>query len=168
MTKKEEKRLEKRKTAIRFVIAPFVFGLAMLILGIVGLAGNNSDFEAYKNSTDIRTVDATVTYAAIHQDKPLSGERPQDYWEAELRYTVEGTEYKGKDRFYKEVKAGDTVSIEVYRTEKGTYEIPTATTETGNKLSNLLMYLAIGVGALITAGSVFYLVDELRKTRKKQ
>ena len=168
MTKKEEKRLEKRKRAVRFVIVPLLFGLAMLILGIVGLAGNNSDFEAYQNSTDVRTVDATVTYAAIRQDKPLPGERPQDVWDADLTYTVEGTEYKGRERFYKEVKAGDTVRIEVYRTEKGTYEIPTATTETGNKLSNLLMYLAIGVGALVTAGSVFYLVDELRKTRKKQ
>lgn len=42
MSKKEERRLERRKKAVRTVIIPYIFGLAMVVLGIWGLAGNRS------------------------------------------------------------------------------------------------------------------------------
>ena len=168
MSKKEEKRLERRKKAVKAMIIPYVFGLAMVILGIWGLAGNSSDLKDYQNSDDVRTVPATVTYAALRDEQTILDNKPVMVWDAQVSFTVDGKEYSGDIFRYTELKAGDEVSIEVYHSKDGTYKIPTVKTETGKGLSNILMYVALGVGAVVIAGATFYLVDERKKNGKKK
>lgn len=166
MSKKEEKKQQNRQKAVKNVIVPYIFGIAMLVLGIIGILGNNSALRDYQNSDDIRTVDAEVTYAEIKEAGKLSYESKQYLWDAKLRFTVDGKEYADKDRFYSEVKKGDTVRIEVYRTPDGDYRVPTVRKESTNKIRNILMYAALGLGIVVIAGSTFFLVDELRKNKK--
>lgn len=95
-------------------------------------------------------------------------DRPQNVWDAQVSFEVDGKQYTGDITRYSEVKAGDTVSVEVYRAKDGSYKIPALTTETGKGLSNILMYAALGVGAVVILGSTFFLVDELKKNKKKK
>lgn len=167
MTKKEARRAERRKKAVKTALIPLVFGLVMLGLGIFGLLRNNRDLREYQNSADRREVEASVTYVEIKQDKPLPNELPEYYWDADLVFTVDGKEYKDEIRRYSELKQGDKLTVEVYQTGSGEYRIPTVKTETGNTLSNLLMYAAIAVGGVILLASLFYLFSELRAAKSK-
>ena len=168
MSKKEEKRAERRKRAVKAMIAPYVFGLAMLILGIWGLVGNRSSLQEYQDSDDVRTVLATVTYAALREEKTIVDDRPQNVWDAEVTFTVDGREYGGEITRYQETRKGDTVSIEVYRAKDGSYKIPAIRTETGKGLSNILMYAALGLGIVVIGGATFYLADEFKKNSSKK
>ena len=167
MTKKEEKRRERRKKALKFVLIPYVFSLVMIGLGIWGLVRTNVALRAYQNSDDVRNVEAKVTYVEVREEKDAVENTKKSVWDAKLAFTVEGKEYTGETRLYRAVKEGDPVTVEVYRTAKGTYEIPTVTSETGKGLSDILMYVALGVGILVFCGATVYLIDELKKTKPR-
>ena len=168
MTKKEEKRLQRRKQALKTVVIPYVFGIAMLVLGIVGLIGAKSDYDQYHSAEDVRRVEATATYVEIKSIEDPDRPFPQTLWYTDVTYEVDGKSYNGMVRLEKEIRAGETVSVEVYPAKDGSWKIPEYTTEEAKGWSDILMCIALGVGLLVTCASTFYLVDELRKSAPKK
>lgn len=160
MGKKAEKKLkeaeEKKKEKKFFVRSSIIFYLIAVVLvtsGIIGLNINGSIDDEYKNSEDIRDVEATATYVEIKsEDDPddyyNDPPKQRNYWVAKLTYTVDGKEYKTKKRFDKEIKAGDTATIEVYKKADGSYRMSRGAVD--SELNQIILY------ALIAAGGVAF------------
>ena len=76
----------------------------------------------YKNSTDVRTIDALVYNCAQTNEKDDNGNRKEEY-KVSFTYEIDGTTYDDFDTYYKEIRKGDTVLITVYRNSKGKYKL---------------------------------------------
>lgn len=76
----------------------------------------------YKNSTDVRTLHATVYSCEQSKEKDNNGERKEEY-KVRFTYEIDGTTYDDSKIYYKEMRRGDTVQITVYRNSKGTYKL---------------------------------------------
>ena len=160
MGKKAEKKLkeaeEKKKEKKFFVRSSIIFYLIAVVLvtsGIIGLNINGSIDDEYKNSEDIRDVEATATYVEIKsEDDPddyyNDPPKQRDYWIAKLTYTVDGKEYKTKKRFDEKIEAGDTAPIEVYKKADGSYRMSRGVVD--SELTQIILY------ALIAAGGVAF------------
>ena len=83
-----------------------------------------------------------------------------------LSFVVDGKTYQGRydyrtfsydrarDQFYNQLKSGDTVPVEVYRSRNGEYKIADE-----ERLINFLLYCAaIPVGLVITAAMIYGMV----------
>lgn len=151
---RRQKRWEKLKAELRTALLTALLGLLFLGLGTAGLIGSAASFRAYRESDSIVHTEAEVTRVQIRTKKDLDG-TPFDVYDVELRFTVDGTEYRGKTRLYAPAKTGDVREIEVFRTPKGEYRIPEI--RSGEELAgkNLLPLMSVGVGAILTlAGCV--------------
>ena len=106
MSKKAEKKLkeaeEKKKEKKFFVRSSIIFYLIAVVLvtsGIIGLNINSSIDDEYKNSEDIRDVEATATYVEIRsEDDPndhySDPPKKRNYWVAKLTLTAKNTKAK--------------------------------------------------------------------------
>ena len=59
---------ENKKNSIYSVLALFV-GIALIAAGIIGIISSRTESKEYKNSTDIRKVDAVIDMFSTHDDK---------------------------------------------------------------------------------------------------
>ena len=76
----------------------------------------------YKNSTDVRTIDALVYNCTQTNEKDDNGNRKEEY-KVSFTYEIDGTTYDDFKIYYKEMRRGDTVQITVYRDSKGRYKL---------------------------------------------
>jgi len=166
MSKKSERKKEQRKKTIRDACFVGAIALVFLVLGIVGFISNRRSFNEYGDSSDKRYVDAEITYAEIHSRKGDYGYK-ENYWKADVKYEVDGTEYTGKTEFSKEVKQGDTRSIEVYRARNGKYKIPEVTSDTAYKLWSILYIAAAALGLILLIISVIVALPDNDQKKKK-
>ena len=140
MADKPEK---KRKKIGKYDILALLFGLGMLVAGIAGIVTSLAAADDYDNSTDIRTVDAVIEKIERsrekHEDKEDRNNERKNYIETvhkmKLSFVADGTTYQGKydyrtfsydretDQFYNQLKKGDTIPVEVYRSRNGEYKI---------------------------------------------
>ena len=160
--RRRERAREKRRNTIKNAILVGAFGLFFLVLGILGIVISRSKYNDYKNSDDIRTVEATVLSSDIHSKK-MKGERPEDYWKAKLSYNIEGKEYNAVKDYYSEVKKGDTVKLEVYHTKDGDYKPATVTTDDEYKLWNIIYIASAGLGLFFIIVSIVVALPEKKK-----
>ncbi|MBQ9827671.1 MAG: hypothetical protein IJM62_03205 [Lachnospiraceae bacterium] len=161
-SEKAERKKEKRKKLIRDAILTAAFGVLFLILGIIGLRSNRAKYYDYKESTDIRTVDATVVSREVHTRKDDYGYEVY-YWKADVSYTVDGREYTGTKEFSTEVSPGDVKKIEVYRTSEGEYRIPEVVSDTTYKMWKILYIAVTAVGAILLLISIVVVVSDKNK-----
>ena len=134
---RRERAKEKRKNTIKNAILVGCFGLFFLIMGILGIVISKSKYSDYKNSDDIRTVEAKVVSSDYHTVKRKNESR-REYWKVKLRYDVDGKEYSAVKDFDYELKKGDTVKLEVYHSKDGSYKPPVVTTDGEYKIDNIL------------------------------
>ena len=81
----------------RWVIAPAA-ALIFLVLGIIGLVNHRSRYNDYKDSDDVRKVDAVITYVEVKSRKG-DYDKKVYYWKADVDYEVNGEEYSGTTEF---------------------------------------------------------------------
>ena len=82
---------------------------------------------------------------------------------ATFTYTVDGKEYKGKQKFNQMVSKGDTFNIEVYKNSKGDYKIYKKT----GVLGYVLYYISLIVGAVLFVASVVSLIPKKNGKKSK-
>lgn len=189
MANKPEK---KRKKIGKYDILALLFGLGMLVAGIAGIVTSLAADDDYDNSTDIRTVDAVIE--KIERSEKVIGEKSkgnnklmvdnidtflETLHKMKVSFVVDGETYQGwynvttysdsqeSDRFYHQLKAGDTISVEVYRSRNGEYKIA----EEEGPVNFLLYCAAIPVGLVITAAVIYDMVrpkEEPTNGKKKK
>lgn len=187
MANKPEK---KRKKIGKYDILALLFGLGMLVAGIAGIMTSLAAADDYDNSTDIRTVDAVIE--TIERSEEVIGEKSkgnnklmvdnidtflETLHKMKVSYVVDGEAYQGRynvttysdsqerDQFYHQLKAGDTISVEVYRSRNGEYKIA----DSESPVDFLLYCAAIPVGLVITAAMIYGMVrPEVETTNGKK
>lgn len=104
-----------------------------------------------------------VTYVEYKNERNEEDKIISEYWNATFTYTVDGKEYKGKEKFKHMVSEGDTFDIEVYKNSKGDYKIYKKT----GVLGYALYYISLIVGAVLFVASVVSLIPK-KSGKKKQ
>ena len=186
MANKPEK---KRKKIGKYDILALLFGLGMLVAGIAGIVTSLAAADDYNNSTDIRTVDAVIE--TIERSEEVIGEKSkgnnklmvdnidtflETLHKMKVSYVVDGEVYQGRynvttysdsqerDQFYHQLKVGDAIPVEVYRSRNGEYKIA----DEEGPVNFLLYCAAIPVGLVITAAMIYGMVrPEVEPTNGK-
>ena len=157
MSKRSE-RGQRKKDNIKKEIRDYFFvvgvGLIFLILGIVGITSNHKQYNEYSSSSDILKVSAKVNYVSIHHRNDSYGRR-EDYWNADLTYSVNGQEYKGKKEYMTPTKVGDVKEIEVYIAKDGKYKIPEIRKGDTLIVADFMPIISMAFGAFLAIISLF-------------
>ena len=103
-------------------IGALILSIVIIIAGIGGMIYTKHESNEYKNSTDVRTLHATVYSCEQSKEKDDNGERKEEY-KVKFTYEIDGTTYDDSKIYYKEMRRGDTVQITVYRDSKGRYKL---------------------------------------------
>ena len=167
MAGKAEKQKRRREEAVKTALIPLILGLALVVLGAVGLWQNKAEYRAYSRSTDVRTVKAMVERVEVRERKDID-DTLETVWDADVSFEVNGKTYTGTVTRERKTERGDTVKVEVYRTSSGEYKIPPITSKVGKGLSDILMYVSMGVGGFLAAGGIWYMADEFSAGKKKK
>ena len=178
---------KKRKKIGKYDVIILLIGIGLMVAGIAGIVTSLAAADDYDNSTDIRTVDAVIE--TIERSEEVIGEKSkgnnklmvdnintflETLHKMKVSYVVDGKTYQGRynvttysdsqerDRFYHQLKAGDTIPVEVYRSRNGEYKIAD---------EELLYCAAIPVGLVITAAMIYDMVcpkEEPTNGKKKK
>ncbi len=160
---RRERAKQRRSNIVKNAIIVGCFGLFFLILGIVGIVISRSKYNDYKNSDDIRTVEARAVSSDIHSTK-RKGEIRREYWKVKLSFDIDGKEYSAVKDYDYEIKKGDTVKLEVYHSKSGDYKAAVVTTDEEYKMDNIIFIASLGVGLfLIIISIVAALPDNKRQ-----
>lgn len=115
-------RLPSEEKAHKEEIGALILSIIIIIAGIGGMIYTKRLSWEYKNSTDVRTIDALVYSCKQTDEKDDDGDRKEKY-KVRFTYEIDGTTYDDFDTYYKEIRKGDTVLITVYRNSKGKYKL---------------------------------------------
>ena len=115
-------RLPSEKEEHKATIGALILSIIIIIAGIGGMIYTKKVSWEYKNSTDVRTIDALVYNCAQTNEKDNNGNRKEEY-KVSFTYEIDGTTYDDFKIYYKEMRRGDTVQITVYRDSKGRYKL---------------------------------------------
>lgn len=115
-------RLPSEKEEHKHIIGALILSIIIIIAGIGGMIYTKKVSWEYKNSTDVRTIDALVYNCAQTNEKDDNGNRKEEY-KVSFTYEIDGTTYDDFKIYYKEMRRGDTVQITVYRDSKGRYKL---------------------------------------------
>ena len=187
-----DKPKKKRKKIGKYDIIILLIGIGLMVAGIAGIVTSLAAADDYDNSTDIRTVDAVIE--TIERSEEVIGEKSkgnnklmvdnintflETLHKMKVSYVVDGKTYQGRynvttysdsqerDRFYHQLKAGDTIPVEVYRSRNGEYKI----VDEEGPVNFLLYCAAIPVGLVITAAMIYDMVcpkEEPTNGKKKK
>ena len=115
-------RLPSEEKAHKEEIGALILSIIIIIAGIGGMIYTKRLSWEYKNSTDVRTIDALVYSCKQTDEKDDDGDRKEKY-KVRFTYEIDGTTYDDFKTCYKKMKKGDTVLITVYRNSKGKYKL---------------------------------------------
>ena len=183
---------KKRKKIGKYDVIILLIGIGLMVAGIAGIVTSLAAADDYDNSTDIRTVDAVIE--TIERSEEVIGEKSkgnnkllvdnintflETLHKMKVSFVVDGETYQGRynvttysdsqerDQFYRQLKAGDTIPVEVYRSRNGEYKIA----DEEGPVNFLLYCAAIPVGLVITAAMIYDMVrpkEEPTNGKKKK
>lgn len=85
-------RLPSEKEEHKTTIGALILSIIIIIAGIGGMIYTKKVSWEYKNSTDVRTIDALVYNCAQTHEKDDNGERKEEY-KVRFTYEIDGTTY---------------------------------------------------------------------------
>ena len=115
-------RLPSEEKAHKEKIGALILSIIIIIAGIGGMIYTKHESSEFKNSTDVRTLHATVYSCEQTHEKDDQGDRKEEY-KVRFTYEIDGTTYDDFEFRNKEIRRGDTVLITVYRNSKGKYKL---------------------------------------------
>lgn len=169
MGKKAE--IPTKKKINKYDILAILLGIGLLVAGVLGIVTSLTNSDDYNNSDDIRTVDAVIEKIERSEEKQEDNEDRNDKYKnyiktnhkMKLSFVVDGKTYQGKyyyqtfsydrekNQFYKQLQRGDSISVEVYKSQDGTYKM----SQNNNPVNFLLYCAAVLVGLIITAAMIY-------------
>ena len=183
---------KKRKKIGKYDVIILLIGIGLMVAGIAGIVTSLAAADDYDHSSDVRTVDAVIE--RIERSEEVIGEKSkgnnklmvdnintflETLHKMKVSFVVDGETYQGRynvtthsdsqerDQFYHQLKAGDTISVEVYRSRNGEYKI----VDEEGPVNFLLYCAAIPVGLVITAAMIYDMVrpkEEPTNGKKKK
>ncbi len=187
-----DKPKNKRKKIGKYDVIILLIGIGLMVAGIAGIVTSLAADDDYDNSTDIRTVDAVIE--TIERSEKVIGEKSkgnnklmvdnintflETLHKMKVSFVADGETYRGRydvttysdskerDQFYHQLKAGDTIPVEVYKSRNGEYKI----VDEEGPVNFLLYCAAIPVGLVITAAMIYDIVrpkEEPTNGKKKK
>ena len=142
-----------KKGDIKISLLGLLIGISLIVAGVYGIVSNKIENQEYKNSTDIRTVNAVVEECRRKDEKNDADILIRSEYNTKVSFVVKGRTYfvfgqnelKNSLPFQDKIRRGDEVSVEVYRTSKGSYKIK----PDNDIITFLLCCMAIPVGAVV-------------------
>ncbi len=132
-----------------------IFAGVLIVIGIIMLMLNNRTYEEFKNSDDIRDVEAEVV--SVHKEdihkKVYDNEKEKttfhyEYvrtvYHTDLKFFVNDVEYKVKKDYSNCYSEGDKVTIQVFKNKKGIYKIPKIADDDKKSHKDAEAYLVFG------------------------
>lgn len=148
------KNTTKRKIKTSSIIGVLV-GIAFIAVGIYNIIASRIDAKEYQNTTDIRTVSALVIACDWKGDTDSDGKEYTTAYDLKISFEVDGKPYTAKgmisasnSAFREDLRKGDIIDIQVYRTSKGKYKI----TPDNDPVDFLLAWAMIPLGAVFFLG----------------
>ena len=187
-----DKPKKKRKKIGKYDVIILLIGIGLMVAGIAGIMTSLAAADDYDNSTDIRTVDGVIE--KMERSEEVIGEKSkgnnklmvdnintflETLHKMKVSFVVDGETYQGRydvttysdsqerDQFYHQLKVGDTIPVEVYRSRNGEYKI----VDEEGPVNFLLYCAAIPVGLVITAAMIYDMVrpkEEPTNGKKKK
>lgn len=140
-----------------YCLVGVLVGLGLILAGIFGIVFSRIDAREYKNSTDIRTVNAVVEWFDLRKEKDRYDRWRIKEYDVKISFDVDGKKYvtkgtivRSNDAFQERINQGSKIDIEVYRTSKGEYKIPSD----NNPVDFLLYCVAIPAGMIVVIAMV--------------
>ena len=103
-------RLPSEKEEHKATIGALILSIIIIIAGIGGMIYTKKVSWEYKNSTDVRTIDALVYNCAQTNEKDDNGNRKEEY-QVRFTYEIDGTTYDDLKTYSEKKREGDTVRI---------------------------------------------------------
>lgn len=165
MNEKLEKRQKygRRKKINKYDILGMLLGVGLLVCGILGIWTSRLSASDYQNSPDIRLVNAVIEKIQQRYEEDKNERVMKVTYRTTVSFKVDGKIYEDKYEFYDfpkdylvnfmndQPKRGDTIRVEVYKSQDGTYKV-----SPDNTPVNFLLYcMAILVGLIITAAMIY-------------
>ena len=95
-------RLPSEEKAHKEKIGALILSIIIIIAGIGGMIYTKHESSEYKNSTDVRTIRATVYSCEQTKEKDDKGDRKEKY-KVRFTYEIDGTTYDDFKTCYKNV-----------------------------------------------------------------
>jgi len=99
-------RLPSEKEEHKTTIGALILSIFIIIAGIGGMIYTKHESSEFKNSTDVRTLHATVYSCEQTKEKDDKGDRKEKY-KVRFTYEIDGTTYDDFDTYYKEIRKGE-------------------------------------------------------------
>ena len=132
-----------------------IFAVVLIVIGIIMLMLNNRTYDEFKNSDDVRDVEAEVV--AVHKEDiqkkvyddeddktKFHYEYSRTVYHTELKFVVNDVEYKVKKDYNDYHSEGDKVNIQVFKNKKGVYKIPQISNDDKKLHKDTEAYLVFG------------------------
>lgn len=162
MNKNMEKKSKKPKIN-RYDILGILLGIGFFVAGILGIVTSRISANDYNNSSDIRRIDAVIEKIQSHEEKDKNKRVTKVTYKTVVSFVIDGKTYEDKYVFCDfpkeyvvnfmndQPRSGDTISIEVYKSQDGTYKV----SPDNNPVDFLLYCAVIPVGLIITAAMIY-------------
>ena len=165
MNEKSEKKagIQAKKKIDKYSILGLLLGIGLLVAGILGIVTSRLSASDYQDSPDICWVDAVIEKIQSHYEKDKNNRVTMATYNTTVSFVVDGKTYEGKYEFYDfpkdyvgniindQPRSGDTIRIEVYKSQDGTYKV----SPDNNPVNFLLYCAAIAVGLIVTAAMIY-------------
>ena len=132
-------------------------GIGLLVGGIIGVIVSRIHADEYANTDDIRTVEAVIEEISRTNEKDDNNIITGTDYRTKLSFVVDGKTFYGRYDFYvsarnhekkyayDQLKKGDTLTVEIYKTSSGEYKLSSDNTP----VDFLLYCAAIPIGAFV-------------------
>ena len=88
-----------KKGDIKISLLGLLIGISLIVAGVYGIVSNKIENQEYKNSTDIRTVNAVVEECRRKDEKNDADILIRSEYNTKVSFVVDGTTYKGRTYF---------------------------------------------------------------------
>ena len=88
-----------KKGDIKISLFGLLIGISLIVAGVYGIVSNKIENQEYKNSTDIRTVNAVVEECRRKDEKNDADILIRSEYNTKVSFVVDGTTYKGRTYF---------------------------------------------------------------------
>lgn len=175
-----QKGKKKRKTSkqeIKQVKLLLILGGIFTLLATVGLIWNQVNYNDYKKSDDVRTVEAkviSVTPISLKwelTDEERKSEHAKEYeYNIKYEYDIDGKIYRDKLKSKEFELEGTKMEVMVYKAFTGKYKIVQFENAGSLFMRNLIFYLSMGVGLFFFFGAaiIYFVPDSQPKGKKKR
>lgn len=165
-SERKQRKQEKLKKDVRMGWIVAGIGIIFLVLGIVGVILEVSEYREYTTAKESIKVPCEITSVSVRTAENEYGTKETVY-DTKLAYDVDGEKYSGEKRFYEKVSKGDTREVAVYQKSNGKYAVVRTTNEVALFYELVIPGIGLLAGLLLTAAGIVVAVSSKKEMKAK-